>query len=482
MNILQLSLRCLCRKKVRSVLLFLIVFVAAVFIYAGYACQSASVQTQDAGRQSVGASFRLEANDANRSRRIEELAAKLDQKVGKDQAGSLGGYFREQLSTGAWFTGTDNSFETLDRKDIEKIAETKGLCAYNITTANTVVNPVHFARIEDKDRDQSSDLKGVSLRGNRDMAYDFDVQKGNIVVNEGRMTGKDDKDACVISRELAELNHFQVGDMLEFNDRREPDSSTVYAAEIVGIYDTIQKMEPIMDGDSFRSENIIFTDLSFPEKAEGCENNPLYQTASFWVENVDDYETVKKAVRKTNIDWEKYDLLDHTGMSDTMTENFGDLKEMSVLLLCLVLASSVLILLFVFLYWIKTRICEIGILLSLGRKKEGIVLQMMLEGLLIGAVSFLLATAVAPYVSNAAADYLVGNQIEQERQKEKLEMGMVSTSGGESKEEVLGVSVRIDARVMAFTAFSVIGMIVVSVGLSGLSVAVRKPKEILTKM
>lgn len=110
------------------------------------------------------------------------------------------------------------------------------------------------------------------------------------------------------------------------------------------------------------------------------------------------------------------------------------------------------------------------------------MLQMMLEGLLIGAVSFLLATAVAPYVSNAAADYLVGNQIEQERQKEKLEMGMVSTSGGESKEEVLGVSVRIDARVMAFTAFSVIGMIVVSVGLSGLSVAVRKPKEILTKM
>ena len=80
-----------------------------------------------------------------------------------------------------------------------------GVSDFNITTANTVVNPVNFQRIEDKDVDQSSDQLGVSLRGNLQMKYDFDVQNGNIVVNDGRMINREDKDVCVISRELAEL-------------------------------------------------------------------------------------------------------------------------------------------------------------------------------------------------------------------------------------------------------------------------------------
>lgn len=482
MNILQLSIRCLYRKRARSILLFLIVFVAAVFIYAGWACQSASIQTQNSSRQSVGASFRLEANASFRHKQIDILSGELDKKVGENMPGSLGGYHREQLAGGEWRTWTDNSFETLKISDIEKIAETEGLSAYNITTANTVVNPVNFMRIEDKDRDQTSDQKGVSLRGNLDMAYDFDVQKGNIIVREGRMAGVSDKNVCVISRELAELNQLQIGSKLEFNDWKERDGAAVYSAEVIGIYDSVQKITPIMEGDSYRAENIIFTDLSFPEKAEGCENNPLYQTATFWVEDVDDYEAVEQAIVKAKIDWEQYDLLDNSGMSDTMAENFSGLKSMGIMLLCLVLASSVFVLMFVFLFWIKNRICEIGILLSVGRRKPDIILQMLAEGLIVGAAAFLLATCAAPYVAGVTADYLVGNQVELDREKEEANKGMVSISGQEGEDEIVGVSVRIAGKVIAVTAVSVVGIIVVSVGLSSLSIVIQKPKNILSKM
>lgn len=141
-----------------------------------------------------------------------------------------------------------------------------GVSDFNITTANTVVNPVNFQRIEDKDVDQSSDQLGVSLRGNLQMKYDFDVQNGNIVVNDGRMINREDKDVCVISRELAELNGLKVGDRLEFNNWKERETSTAYSAEIIGIYDFVQKITPIMSGDSYRAENIIFTDLRFLKK------------------------------------------------------------------------------------------------------------------------------------------------------------------------------------------------------------------------
>lgn len=478
MNLFDLSIRSVIRKPVKSILLLLIVFVAASFIYAGWSCQNASIQTQNSGKQAIGGSFRLEGNEANRKVRIKELAAI----VGADVNGSYGGYHQQQLPSGAWMTWVDNSFETLVYEDIIKIAGTEGLSGYNITTANTVVNPVNFSRIEDPEVDQSSDQLGVSLRGNYQMEYDFDVQCGNIVVNEGRMINSQDKDCCVISRELAELNGLKVGDRLEFNNWKERETAAIYSAEIVGIYDAIQKITPIMSGDSYRSENIIFTDLRFPEKAEGCENDPLYQYATFWVEDVNEYEAVRERIKRVDIDWERYDFLDNTGMSDAMADNFNDLSQMSSLILIFVMVSSILILLFVFLFWMKNRLHEMGVLLSVGRSKGAIVTQILTEGVLIGVVAFVLATFSAPMISGAVADYLVGYQVQMAEEESQAVEGMVLQSATEEKDSVVGVHVEIGSEVILFSAISTLGIIVVSILGSSLYIARQKPKDILSKM
>lgn len=478
MNLWELSIRSVIRKPVKSILLLLIVFVAASFIYAGFSCQNASIQTQNNGKQAIGGSFRLEGNEANRKTRMKELAAI----VGADVNGSYGGYHQQQLPSGAWMTWVDNSFETLLYEDIMKIAEVEGLSGHNITTANTVVNPVNFDRIEDPDVDQSSDQLGVSLRGNLQMEYDFDVQRGNIVVTEGRMINSKDKDCCVISREIANLNGLNVGDRLEFNNWKERETSTVYSAEIVGIYDTVQEITPIMSGDSYRSENIIFTDLRFPEKAEGCENDPLYQYATFWVEDVNEYEEVRERIRDIDINWERYDFLDNSGMSDTMADNFNNLSQMSSLILIFVMLSSVLILLFVFLFWMKNRLHEMGVLLSVGRSKGNIIMQILTEGVLIGAIAFILATVSAPVVSEGVADYLVGYQVQMAEEQSQAVAGMVSQSSTEEKDSIVGVHVEIGPEVILFSAISTLGIIVVSILGSSIYIARQKPKDILSKM
>ena len=414
MNVFQLGIRSVVRKPVKSMLLLLIVFVSASFIYAGFACQNASIQTQNEGKQAIGGSFRLEGNEANRKARIEVLSAKIGETVN----GSLDGYHQEQLPSGEWMVWTDNSFETLTYEDIVKISEVDGVSDFNITTANTVVNPVNFQRIEDK----------------------------------------------------------------EFNNWKERETSTAYSAEIIGIYDFVQKITPIMSGDSYRAENIIFTDLRFPEKAEGCEDDPLYQYATFWVEDVNEYETVRERIKSVDIEWEKYDFLDNTGMSDTMAENFNDLSKVSSLILVFVMVSSVLILLFVFLFWMKNRVHEMGVLLSIGKGKGTIVLQVLMEGLLIGAVAFVLATFSAPFVSKQVADYLVGYQLQEELERNQAEEGMVAKSVTETESSVVGVSVNIGTEVVFFTAISTMGMIVVSVLGSGIYIASQKPKDILSKM
>ena len=478
MSILSLSIRCLVRKKEKTILLLSIVFVTSCLIYAGWACKSANVQTQTEGKQALGASFRMEENEADRHDRTAEAIEKLG-----GQNGSVDGSHIEQLESGDWMISHDNSFETLQMEDIETLAGQEGIAEYNITTANIVVNPVNFARIEDPDVDQHSDLLGVSLRGNMDMRLDFDVWNGNIEVNEGRMITPEDKDVCVISRELAELNGLTVGDKLEFNSRKDRETSKVYHAEIVGIYDTIHKITPIMYGDSYRSENIIMTDLRFPEKPQGCEGDPLYQYATFWVENVDEYDTVKELIKKADINWKRYDFIDNTGMSDTMAENFGDLDEMSSIILILAAVSGVVIIFLVFLFWQKGRVHEIGIFLAIGKSKAAIIVQMMMEGILIGCISFMLATICAPALSKSVADYLVGYQVKQEEEQRKADEGMTGGAGVvEYETEVMGVETKVRGKVILLSASSILGVIFVAVSSSCMFVVIQKPKEILSKM
>ncbi len=468
MNIFSLSIRCLARKKVRTILLFCIVFLA-------WSCRSASVQTQTEGKRAIGASFRLEENEANRHVRSSEAL----KKIGDNANGSADGTHVEQLESGDWMIWHDNSFETLQMDDILTLASQDGIAEYNITTVNTVVNAVNFMRIEDPDVEQS-DGNWVSLRGNLEMRLDMDVQSGNIEVREGRMIAEDDKDVCVISRELADLNGLKLGDTLGFNERSEAETATVCQAEIIGIYETIYKMTPVMYGDSYRSENVIFTDLRLPEKAEGHKDDPLYQYATFWVENVDEYDTIKEQMKQADIDWNRYDFLDNTGMSDTVASNFGDLETMSTIILVLVICSSVVILFLVCLFWLGSRVHEIGVFLAMGKRKSMIVMQMLLEGVLVGSIAFLLATFCAPAISENVADYLVGYELEQQETEKNAEQGVKLYL--EDDTEVVGVQVAVTGEVILLSVCSVLGIIVAAVLFSCVSVAVKKPQEILSRM
>ena len=184
--------------------------------------------------------------------------------------------------------------------------------------------------------DQSGDVGGVSLIGNLDMTMDSNVMSGNVTIKEGRMTGRKDSGVCVISEELAEQNGLKPGDRLQFNSFRDQESPEVSVAEIIGIYQVNQKMAPYMSGDTYRSENVIFTDLRFPEKAEKSADGPLFEKAYFQVGDVDRYDEVKEAVKRAEIDWERCDLIDRSGNLELMASNFHDLEKISGILLWIV--------------------------------------------------------------------------------------------------------------------------------------------------
>lgn len=485
MNSFQRAWRSTLRKPVKSILLLLILVTVSLSLLCGMACRNASVQTQDTTRQAVGAGLRLDTNEANRTKRLEATADKIGtHQPGYLDEGDLDGVHIRKLETAygtQWYVGTDNSFDSLKIEDIEMIAAVPGISDYNVTTKITPVHPVNFTRIEDPANDQYSDVGGVTLLGNRKMELDFNVLSGNVTIREGRMISAEDGDVCVISEQLAEQNGLHIGDTLQFNDCHDPENAPVWEAVIIGIYQTRQLMQPLMSGDTYRSENVIFTGLRFPEKAEN-ETAPCFEHAYFRVGDVDEYDAVKAAVEAVDMDWARYDLIDRNGNLATMSSNFHDLEKISSLLIVLTFAAGFAILFLIFVFWTKNRSQEIGILLSLGFGKASVIGQLLLEALLITLLSFGITFVIAPEVSEAAADYLVAAQVDQAEIQRDRDAGRVMFSSQQPEQTVTGVDVKITEDMWLLSGTGVMALVAVSIGIAGIPVLRRKPREILSEL
>ena len=477
MNGFSLAWRSVIRKPVKSILLFVTVFTISLLLLSGMSSGKATIQIQDNTRQAVGAGLLLEENEADRHRRIDELSGQLDHKEG-----TLGGYHQEKIiinGVESWRTWTDNSFETLLVEDIEKIAGTEGIADYNITTVTTAARPVDFIRIEDEDVDQYSDLGGVSLVGNKDMSMDSNFLSGNAFITDGRMIKEGEKDVCVISAELADKNQLEIGSRIRFGNCRDKEDSVTHEAEVVGIYQVSQPIAPYMFGDTYRSENIIFTDLDFPEKVEGKAGDPLYEKAYFKIADVNEYETVKIRVMGADIAWERYDLIDNNGNMNTLSANFNEMEKYSSILIWVISGASLIILFLIFQFWMKSRNREIGIMLSMGASKIRILVQIMTEALMIAAVAVLISFSAAPKVSSLTADYLVEQQIQSAEEQDLLDGGKVAFSYEKSEQSVVGVQVKITSGMLIQDASGIALLITISVCVSGIAILKRNPRDIL---
>ena len=477
MNGFSLAWRSVIRKPVKSVLLFVTVFTISLLLLSGMSSGKATIQMQDNTRQAIGAGILLEENESDRHRRIDELSGQFDHKEG-----SAGGYHQEKIIVNgveSWRTWTDNSFETLLVEDIEKIAGTEGIADYNISTVTTAARPVDFIRIEDEDVDQYSDFGGVSLIGNKDMSMDSNFLSGNAFITDGRMIKEGEKDVCAISAELADKNQLEIGCKIRFGNCRDKEDAMTYEAEVVGIYQVNQPIAPYMFGDTYRSENIIFTDLDFPEKVDGKAGDPLYEKAYFKIADVNDYESVKKSVMGADIAWERYDLIDNNGNMNTLSANFNEMERYSRTLVWIISGASLIILFLIFLFWMKSRNREIGIMLSMGTAKIRILAQIMTEALMIAAVAMLISFSAAPKVSGLTADYLVEQQIQSAEEQDLLDEGKVAFSYEKSEQNVVGVQAEITLGMLIQDAMGITLFITISVCVSGIAILKRNPKDIL---
>lgn len=476
MNCFQRAWRSLCCKPMKSALLFCVVLVISLLLLCGFSARTATIAANDSTRQAVGASFLLEANAENRAQRLAAASAKIG-----EREGTADGVHQEKRMVNGqemWQIWTDSSFETLQREDIEKLAQTAGLADYTITTAPEAVKPVGFSRIEDAGADQSGDASGVALFGERQMRLNTNVSAGILTLAEGRWITPSDDHACVISQALAEKNALDLGDDVSFASLDGKGSTE--EATIVGIFREAQPLTPYMSGDTYRVENVIFCDLDLPEQVTG--EGALFEQAIFAVRDVDDYDAVRTALMQTDIDWSRYDLIDNNGNLEMLSANFGSFNEIAGVLLAVTAGCGLAMLLFVLAFWVRTRRRELGILCALGVRKRALWLQLLSEALVVSVLALALSFATAPLVSDGIGSALAQLSIEQESLAAKAEASKVATDYVAPEMTLTQIETSLSPRVLALDVAVTGALVGSAVSLTLAWTLRRKPQELLNTL
>ena len=463
MGLIRRAILSVWRKKTKTSLFLITIVVIACFEFAIGSTQNAQIVIQNSAQAASQRSFRIEVNLTDYKQRLMDIPV-------------------TKLPNGATLSKMpNNQFGSVLMEDVQRIAEVEGIQSYNITTATFAVNPYNFKRIEDSENDQYNDQQAVTLRGNLNMEKDKDVSNGNLKLKEGRWGNEKDSNVCVISEEIAQINNLSVGDKIQFNDYKDRDNSNVYTAEIIGIYLNAKSIEALMPGDTYRGENMIFTDLGFPEKVNQTPGDPLYQYATFYTESGQDYNQVKRNIEKLNINWKRYDLIDDSGAVKQLSENFGNISQIGNLLFAICTVAGIIIVFLNFLFWVKQRQKEIGILISLGKSKLEIIGQFLTEAILISCIAFFISIFISPIVAEKMTNYIVMEQNDQKRESDQVmaEQSEGPTNSDEISEELGAVDVQVTPIMFVKNFLQIFIIIIGAIVLMSFTIMKKQPKDIL---
>lgn len=282
-------------------------------------------------------------------------------------------------------------------------------------------------------------------------------QSGKYKLVDGRHITPDDKHTCLISKELADYNKLAVGDKINMYSL---DSDTVSEFEIVGIFDGTEGAS----GNALTVDEIPancgYIDCAtlfelFGDELNGYQQLTIYVEDPVSVQNVYDrisaLPELKGKTLKLSIDTDEYDVV------STPLKSLQKLVNTTIVIISGVSAMILTLLLTI---WIRGRKKEIGILLSVGKSKANIIVQLFTETFIVAVPAFAMSIPLSNLIAAKAGRLLVSRV----------------TAGTAS------LNVQIDTAYLLPLCLISILLITVAVIVSSWTVVRSKPKDILAKM
>ncbi len=469
------------RKKGKSILLFFILLIMSTFVLTGLSTQKASQEAQKNLREALGGEFyvSVELSESNPYfRRVDDGEGALD-------------LYTELPVT---------------RDMINAIMEIGGIEKYD-ASAQTLVstNLTIFPGNVPLKGELNNKIYARTVAGTENNSF---FQSGIMELTEGKHITGNESNAAVISRDMADQNSLQIGDSISLQADEEAE------VRIIGIYE-IRKPDPAYASvvTYEKLENQIFIDTSALQSLFGDMPVGFYE-AAFSVYDPAQLDSIMSEVKGLSaIDWRAFKV---AADNQTYLDAAAPLQKLQALvssIIWVIALVSAVILSLILTMWGRSRIHETGVFLSLGIGKMRIIGQYLAEVLMIAVIAF----GCSYFTSSAVAGQLANGLLQQNIPASEEQAAGVTITKKDGFSEDVVVSIKDDSALSDMPSgqdtapevevaadgaeadreqirvtidsynmlqLYLIGIIVIilSVGISSLSVMRLKPREILSKM
>ena len=228
-------------------------------------------------------------------------------------------------------------------------------------------------------------------------------------LEQGKHLTEHDQNAALIHKTFAEKNNIKPGDKLDITK----DGRRV-TVTVTGIFSGKGEKPAVLQSDM--AENHLITNLAAAQQLTGSQQ---LTRATYFAENPHQLKSLTDRTKSLpNVDWQKFSLTDNGAAFAGVLQNIADIQNILTIATIGAAAAGLAVLSLVLVFWVRGRLHEIGILLSIGTSKRQIIGQFLAELAIIALVSSVFALAIGSVASSQISTALTA-QTDQSQRIEK---------------------------------------------------------------
>lgn len=354
-------------------------------------------------------------------------------------------------------------------KDIEKIKEVEKIIIQYDGLAKLKDAKVVSGEQRINREDLSDEFKNVvSFEATNNTKRNILFSSRVFTIKEGKNIEENDKNSIIVHEEFAKQNNLKLGDEvnLELLDIEESGKLKSHKFKIIGIFSG-KKQETYTGLSSDFSENMVFVDYSTSQEIlNKSENNKIANKILMYSSSAESTDLALNKLKELKIDESKYFVQKDSNAFEESLESVSGIKHMIKIMTYSIMLGGIIVLSLILILWLRERIYEIGIFLSIGTSKIQIIMQFIFELLFISIPSIISSL----FLGNVLIKVIAGGLINSEN-------SMIS--GGNL---INDSSFMLNITTLGQSYLILISIIVLSVVFASSLILIKKPKEILSKI
>ncbi len=223
---------------------------------------------------------------------------------------------------------------------------------------------------------------------------------------EGKHIKSEDNGKILISKALAEQNNLAVGNKITLTHAKLGSDNGVYTdlmkeksayetVEIKGIYDIKNASDNALNPTAKKAENLIFSDSQLLVNLQEQEQGVYEGEISFFIADPLHLDKMVSEIKGIDsIAWNNHVINTNDFKYSEIAEQFQSMQKVVVALLAVAAVLGFLVLMLILTFRIRGRMQEAGILLAVGKPKQQIIGQFLIEAMILLWIGFLVAIII----------------------------------------------------------------------------------------